>query len=225
MKDYGIDRGLVQKFDTSDKRYKGNKWGWRKMFWDYLTKLNVPFYDACCEDATTGGAPVRFTEGLERLDINTGEWEVIPFDGGSADFDSVSTDQLGSESGITVTSSLITDEGIINDTGVSRYVPFISVSVQTNVTAGTGGAIPLTSYLTTINTDAGGDAFTLADGDVVGQLKKIYLVVDGGGDAVITPANLANGTTVTFNDAGDYAVLLWDGTEWNVVENIGGTVA
>lgn len=101
----------------------------------------------------------------------------------------------------------------------------VSTTPQNDIAAGTGGAIPVTNYLTTINTDAGGDAFTLANGTRVGQLKKILLVVDGGGNAVITPANLAAGTTITFNDATDYVVLTWGGTEWFVIENFGGTIA
>src|SRR5690242_3214924 len=82
---------------------------------------------------------------------------------------------------------------------------------QSNITAGTGGAIPITNYLTTINTDAGGDAFTLASGDKEGQMKKIQLVVDGGGDGVVTGlfATASNGTTLTFNDAGDIVILRW----------------
>lgn len=71
-----------------------------------------------------------------------------------------------------------------------------------NIEAGTGGAIPLTAPSVTLNTDAGGDAYTLADG-VDGQRITLKLLVDGGGDAVITPANFANGTTITFDDAGE----------------------
>lgn len=105
------------------------------------------------------------------------------------------------------------------------YASFVPSGAIQNITAGTGGAINVTSYFTTINTDAGGDAFTLANGTVIGQLKKIYLLVDGGGNAVITPVNLAAGTTITMNDAGDYVVLLWNGTDWVVIENIGSTIA
>lgn len=102
---------------------------------------------------------------------------------------------------------------------------FVPAVAQNDIAAGTGGAIIVTNYLTTINTDAGGDAFTLANGTVVGQLKKILLVVDGGGDAVITPANLAGGTTITMADATDYVILVWDGTNWIVVENFGSVIA
>lgn len=161
MRDYGLNKGLVQQFDTSDRRAKGAFYGFRKMFWHYLNKLGVPFYDPCCPEAST--APVG---------------------------------------------------------GILAVAP-------NDIAAGTGGAIPVTNYLTTINTDAGGDAFTLADGTFNGQQKKIQLVVDGGGDAVITPANLAGGATITMNDAGDSVTLVWSIStgEWVVVENVGSTVA
>jgi len=107
----------------------------------------------------------------------------------------------------------------------SMLAGFFPLVAQNDITAGTGGAIVVTNYLTTINTDAGGDAFTLADGVQVGQLKKILLVADGGGNAVITPVNLSGGTTITMNDAGDYVVLIWDGTDWVTLENSGSTIA
>lgn len=107
----------------------------------------------------------------------------------------------------------------------SMFAGFFPTAAQNDIVAGTGGAISVTNYLTTINTDAGGDAFTLADGTQVGQLKKILLVVDGGGDAVITPANLAAGTTITMNDANDYVILIWNGTDWAALENSGSTIA
>jgi hypothetical protein len=96
---------------------------------------------------------------------------------------------------------------------------------QDNIAAAAGGAISVENYLTTINTDAGGDAFTLADGTKIGQMKKILLVVDGGGNGVVTPANLSGGTTLTFNDAGDFVILQFNGIDWVVVENSGVTLA
>lgn len=78
------------------------------------------------------------------------------------------------------------------------------------------GAANVTTFLTKWTT-TGAQAGTLADGVRVGQLKKIQLIVDGG-DGTLTPANLAGGTTITFADAGDFALLKWDGTEWHAIE-------
>lgn len=73
-------------------------------------------------------------------------------------------------------------------------------------------AISNTVYFTDMTT-TGADAFTLADADVKGQLKKIQMIVDGG-DGTLTPANLNGGTTITFADAGDVAELMWSGSDW-----------
>ena len=72
MKDTGLNAGLVQKFETSDRRSKHAFYGFRKMFWDYLTKMNVVFYDACCVDAGIASRkPVSFdetTSGVQYFD-------------------------------------------------------------------------------------------------------------------------------------------------------------
>lgn len=78
------------------------------------------------------------------------------------------------------------------------------------------GAINVTTYYTAWTTTAA-NAGTLADGTFPGQIKKIKLIVDGG-DGTLTPTNLADGTTITFADAGDYSVLRWNGTEWRAIE-------
>lgn len=184
MKDYGLNKGLVQQFDTSDRRTKGSFFGFRKMFWEYLNKLNVGFYDPCCPDAALK-IPVFYNPTTGTLQyIVDGEAENAP-------------DYTG-----------------------------IPATPSNNIIAGAGGAIPVNNYLTTINTDAGGDAFTLADGTLINQLKKIQLIVDGGGNGVVTPAHLSGApTTITFDDAADYVILGWNGTDWVVVENSGTTIA
>lgn len=77
------------------------------------------------------------------------------------------------------------------------------------------GAVNVTSFRTNWTTGSA-QAGTLADGTRVGQLKHIQLIVDGG-DGTLTPANFGDGTTITFADAGDFALLRWDGAEWWVV--------
>jgi len=52
---------------------------------------------------------------------------------------------------------------------------------------------------------------------VVGQLKKIQLIVDVG-DLTLTPATLQGGTTIVFADAGDYALLRWATAGWRAIE-------
>jgi hypothetical protein len=76
MRDYGIDKGLVEFRDDSDRKQRGwskGFWGFRKMFRDYLTKLNVAFYDTCCPAASEENVyPVRYNASLERLEYFNG---------------------------------------------------------------------------------------------------------------------------------------------------------
>lgn len=84
------------------------------------------------------------------------------------------------------------------------------------------GAINVTTT-TTKWTTTGADAGSLADG-VEGQLKTIVMVVDGG-DGTLTPSNFGNGSTITFNDAGDAVVLQFLGSDWWLLSNVGCTIA
>jgi ABC-type amino acid transport system permease subunit len=75
-------------------------------------------------------------------------------------------------------------------------------------------ACSVANYFSTLTT-TGAAVPTLADG-VEGQLKKIQMIVDAG-DAVLTPANLTGGTTITFADVGDVAELKFTAGSWVVL--------
>ena len=84
------------------------------------------------------------------------------------------------------------------------------------------GAVNTTNLITNITT-TGADALTLADG-TNGQVKIITMVVDGG-DGTLTPTTFANGTTMTFGDAGDTVMLVFNSTiGWTIVSDNGVTV-
>mgnify|MGYP003316153275 CR=1 FL=1 len=77
------------------------------------------------------------------------------------------------------------------------------------------GAVSITTTLTTV-ASSGAIALTLADG-IQGQIKVIVFITDGG-DATLTPATMNDGTTLTFADAGDSAILMWIGASgWQVI--------
>ena len=96
----------------------------------------------------------------------------------------------------------------------STFVPVIPIAAQQAISG--AGAANVTSWYTAWTT-TGADAGTLADGVIKGQLKKVQLIVDGG-DLVLTPTNLASGTRITFADAGDFAIMVFDGTDWVAIE-------
>ena len=231
MKDQGLDMASIVTFETSHGSKKGYFYGFRKMFWKYLNKLNVPFYDPCCTEANGSSedldiGPVRYNATEDVIERYNGTaWVEAAI--GAFTAEEVITDTVSEQTaaaGVTVDGVLLKDGGVSANSMFAGFYPDVA---QNNITAGTGGAVIVTNYLTTINTDAGGDAFTLADGTQIGQMKKILLVVDGGGDGVVTPATaFADATTTaTFNDAGDYLILMWNGTAWRVQENSGVTLA
>lgn len=84
------------------------------------------------------------------------------------------------------------------------------------------GAVNLTTY-TTLLVTTGAATSTLAAG-AEGQFKFIRMKTDGG-DQVCTVTNLEGGTTITFNDAGDFVHLLYQDAKWNILTNSGCTVA
>jgi len=76
------------------------------------------------------------------------------------------------------------------------------------------GAVNVTTPVTTV-ASSGAIALTLADG-AIGQIKIIVFITDGG-DATLTPANMNDGTTLTFADAGDAAILMFLSSGWAVI--------
>jgi hypothetical protein len=86
--------------------------------------------------------------------------------------------------------------------------------------------VNLTTYTTAFTSTAAGNALTLANG-AAGQIKNIVYVAEaaGGDTGVLTPTNLGNGTTITFNAVGDSCQLQFIGTDWWVVSLNGAVVA
>ena len=80
------------------------------------------------------------------------------------------------------------------------------------------GACNVTAFYTAVTT-TGADALTLAAGTELGQLKKIQMIVDGGnGTLTIADPVSSSLDVITFADAGDYVVCIWNGTAWRVLE-------
>ena len=96
---------------------------------------------------------------------------------------------------------------------IDSYLPAAAAQEEVVLT----GAISIAKYLTTIDTSAGATAYTLAAGASIGQRKKILLRVDNG-DATITGAFTGTGNTLTFANAGAFALLEWNGTDWIALE-------
>lgn len=193
------------------------------LFVDEATKLrqDTPGLSVVVYKAKETVASAGVVEGQFYWVSETGTHNLLST-GSTTNLSANTISEATSGNGVAVDGVSLKDGGVGAN---SMFAGFFPITAQNNIAAAAGGAIAVTNYLTTINTDAGGDAFTLANGAQIGQLKKILLVVDGGGDAVITPVSLTGGTTITMNDAADYVILIWTGTAWVAIENSGSTIA
>lgn len=115
--------------------------------------------------------------------------------------------------------------------GAATLASTLGVTGMTTLTGGLkggvqslsgAGAVDTTSLVTQVTTTAA-NALTLADG-TQGQIKIITMITDGG-DGTLTPTNRAGYATITFNDVGDTATLLFANGKWAIVSNYGCTVA
>ena len=115
------------------------------------------------------------------------------------------------------------------DGGSARATPNPLLSgaktVGTTEAVNSATALSLNTMISELTTAGSGLAMTLANG-VVGQVKIITMVVDGGGTATLTPATFANGTTIAFDAINETVMLVYANTiGWVVVSNSGATVA
>ena len=86
------------------------------------------------------------------------------------------------------------------------------------------GAVSVACYYTAA-TSTSTDAWTLADGIIHGQLKKVQMIVDGGTSTLTLASAVSTSLDViTYADVGDFAILIWadqndDGAGyWRILE-------
>ena len=102
---------------------------------------------------------------------------------------------------------------------VFNYLPtFLAFAADQEQALPGDGVASVTLPITALVTDtdsSGNNAVSLANG-TVGMLKFLYLKTLGasGQTSIVTPANFANGSTITFNAVGDSAILYWNGSNW-----------
>jgi len=104
-------------------------------------------------------------------------------------------------------------------------VGFYPTAAPEDIAAGNPGALSVSTYFSTVGSDAGGDTWTLADGVVKGQMKKILFVdATGTGLVSITSPVDADNNLITMTQVGDQALLEWNGSAWRILSvcNIAG---
>ena len=127
---------------------------------------------------------------------------------------------------IIVVSANYKQSRLYNVSAVSAGVATVVIGDLSSVLAvvADGTTLAITSDVITFDTTAEAFSYALPDG-VVGQKIRLVMIVDGGNNAVITPAHLGNGSTLTFADVGDACDLEFLGTDWWAVGNTGVIIA
>ncbi len=103
--------------------------------------------------------------------------------------------------------------GLTNGGQIAGFVP--DETYETKIAA---GALSVATYMSYIHTGAGAMSISLPAGTVVGQLKKLMMIVDSG-DATLTISNpfSAATDTVVFSNVGDTVELVWSGSYWRIL--------
>jgi hypothetical protein len=112
---------------------------------------------------------------------------------------------------------------------IFNYIPTwlgLAQSSQAIVADGSSAtAIDVTSAVTEVNATSATHAGALADG-TAGQIKMILNTsTSGTNNVVITPSNLAGGTTITLDAPGESAVCIFKASKWYVIGGHNPTVA
>lgn len=184
------------------------------------------------EELTAAGA-VSLVTSLTYLDSTAGAMAMTLADGVAGQEKTIIMTVDGGDATLTPANFLNGTAIVFNDVGDAVTLRFDGTNwmVADKFQADAGpiivlasGAIPLTKDVIIIDTTSGVQALTLADG-YMGQKMDIMMKTDGGNDSVITPANLSAGTTITFDDVGDSARLVFDGVSWQTIGTPTATVA
>lgn len=105
------------------------------------------------------------------------------------------------------------DLDVVGDTTLAgAIISGIIVTPTTQHISGSG-AVSLVTAITTIQTASAASALTLADG-VEGQEKFLFMTHELLGTATLTPTNLATYATLTFDDVGESAHIMFVGGMW-----------
>lgn len=192
MKKTILKNGLIRRSNKHDA--EGGELDLDNWFKRISGIFGMPLVDPCCD--VPDNVPLSFntdTNTLEKWNSSTGTYDSL--------------------TSLTLESTVEINDGILG-TNTDSIASFIPTGAQQTLTG--AGAVNITSYVTNLVSTGAAQAITLADGNVVG-LRKIIKHYSDGGSMVLTPANLASGTTITFTTVGEVAELIWDGTEWIVI--------
>lgn len=111
--------------------------------------------------------------------------------------------------------------GVLLDGGEFRLDDLkLILGSETCTGAASAVALDLQKSVHFLVTTSDGGAYTLADGSA-GEVKFVIFKTKATNDAVLTPTTFGPGDTLTFDAAGECAILVCDGTSWQVLGTYG----
>lgn len=178
-------------------------------------------------DTTLGAATSTLADGqigqVKRLIMTVDGGDMVVTPANLADGTTLTFKRVGDTCTLIFLGSswhMISVEGVQGLT--NSVIEIVNPSLET-ITAAGAGAVSVSTNVTLIDSTLGVQALTLADGEL-GQKKIIKMIADGG-DSVVTPSNLFDGTTLTFDDVNDSCELIFLGSNWYIVSINGVTLA
>lgn len=162
----------------------------------------------------------RLTLLADQDDDATDGWEIAASTSGTL--------TIGNDSAVAGT---FVDKVTVDSNGTATLTGGLIGGVQSLTTTsddpgtGTANVTTLITLVTTDDTGTNPDTVTLGDG-TTGQVKIINLLADTeAAGCAVTPTHFSGGTSILLEDAGDSVMLIFDGTNWAVVANNGGTIS
>ena len=121
------------------------------------------------------------------------------------------------------TTGLQLEDGTTGNVGVLGGIIAGTETVDAGNGSGNATALSLGKLTSFVNTATNKSHVSLADG-IAGQLKIIFhKTLDNTISLVVTPANFAAGATLTSDSASRGVMLIFDGTNWQVLGEVTGT--
>ncbi len=191
------------------------------------TELNLAFDDSGVGDHTIVKILITADKGREAIKdivgaINSNQKIVVLGDQFTGE--SVISDYTGASVSITPGSAgTFTLNGPFSVNGAANFNSRIQFNYEAVDAGDSGAAVALNPNLTVSFVDTATDKshVSLADG-TTGQIKYIiHKTRSNSVDLVITPANFAAGATMTSNLGGRGVTLIFDGTNWQHLGDVG----
>ena len=193
-------------------------------------RLNASAGGIDIDAAGAAGEDIDIANAAGSVNLSAGEADSaaisLQASAGGVDIDGALQVNIASSQASTgaVTLAVSNASGSITHTGRCVFTP----DSITSDNAGVAASVSTLLTLITTDGDSNEDNVTLADGQA-GQVKIFSVIAAGNAaDSVkITPANMAGGTKITFaaDPTGLGCMMVFDGTNWTVAANNGGTIA